>query len=351
MNTIIQTEEQTKEEEKGKARKEMGRQGRKWEGKERKGKEGKERKERREITNQQASKQTVKQASKQASKQTNQTKQTNNGAMERWVDGWIDGSINPVSQYTHVHNHSCTYEVKNGWYFGHLHVEQKMCAFSTWNAVEWHAIVEARSSGLVNSNIVGHGLVGRLSVDIFMHSCCTFFCYNLAVCMGFCKWPAVSLTISKSRRGKKHKAGKGYLSCTTSRLQATLQALFATKWPIGREPLTFTRSLSFWKETHHGLRGDSIWGFGSCPWNIQLGGERVRSSGGRHNVQSRVWDLDDLDSQNLFKPISAVTNLGNLWSIYTGQARLPMLGRKSNRGSHRSPERCGLSLEGIKPDC
>ena len=28
-------------------------------------------------------------------------------------------------------------------------------------------------------------------------------------------------------------------------------------------------------------------------------------------MQSRVWDFDDLDSQNLFKPISAVTNLGN----------------------------------------
>lgn len=98
-----------------------------------------------------------------------------------------------------------------------------------------------------------------------------------------------SSTVLKSRRGKKkiHKAGKGYLSCTTSRLQETLQAQFATKRPIGREPLTFTRSLLFWsKETHHGLPVASIWGFASCPWNIQLCGERVRrASGDRHNVQ------------------------------------------------------------------
>jgi len=85
----------------------------------------------------------------------------------------------------------------------------------------------------------------------------------------------------KEGEKKIHKAEKGYLSCTTSRLPETLQAQFATKRQIGREPLTFTRSLLFWwTETHHGLAGASIWSFASCPWNIQqLCYERSASGG------------------------------------------------------------------------
>lgn len=211
------------------------------------------------------------------------SKQTNNGAMERWVDRWTDGSINSVNQDMHVHNNSCKY--MQMW-----SKNRRVFLVFTHSPPKKNV----RVLNLKRRRVARHRRGSKLRPREFWHcgrgcDClCTYSSTDLAPSVAMlCAWAFSNGQLSlwqfwSQGGGKKiHKAEKGYLSCTTSRLPETLQAQFATKRQIGREPLTFTRSLLFWwTETHHGLAGASIWSFASCPWNIQqLCYERSASGG------------------------------------------------------------------------